>query len=152
MPNLWGGCRPVSPVPWWVRKADSICIQNISSGREEKGLAIVKKFHDYLLFGWKFQIRTNYKPLQHLFDEHHPQASARIQWWALTLSAYNYAISYKPGNEHANADSLSRLPLGGPLKDPPQPAELVFLMDTLQASPVTPQNILTVDKQRSILS
>ena len=44
------------------------------------------------------------------------------------------------GNEHANADSLSRLPLGGPLKDPPPPAELVFLMETRQASPVTPQS------------
>ena len=52
-----------------------------------------------------------------------------------------YTIAYKPGDEHANADSLSRLPLGETSKDPPQPTELVFLMDTLQSSPVTPRNI-----------
>lgn len=32
----------------------------------------------------------------------------RLQW-ALTLSAYNYMISYKPGENHANADVISRL-------------------------------------------
>jgi len=79
---------------------------------DKEGLAIVygvKKFHHYL-FGRKFQIRSDHKPLQHLFSEKRsiPQlASARIQRWALTLSAYDYTITYKPGKQHANADSLS---------------------------------------------
>lgn len=113
---------------------------------DKESLAIVygvKKFHQYL-FGWKFVIRSDHKPLQHLFSEQKPipvQASARIQRWALTLSAYNYSIAYKPGSEHANADSLSRLPLGNSPEDPPKPAELVFLMDTLHASPITPRQI-----------
>ena len=113
---------------------------------DKEGLAIifgVKKFHGYL-FGRRFEIRSDHKPLQYLFDNTKavPQlASARLQRWALILSAYNYTISYKPGAQHANADSLSRLPLPeSPVKTSP-PADIILLMDTLQASPVTAQHI-----------
>lgn len=69
---------------------------------EKEGLSIifgVKKFHDYLL-GRKFLILSDHKPLQHLFSATRPVpplASARIQRWALTLGAYDYALVYKPG-------------------------------------------------------
>ena len=113
---------------------------------DKEGLAIVfgvRKFHDFL-FGSRFTICSDHKPLQHLFSENRPippLASACIQRRALTLSAYDYSISYKPGEHHAHADSLSRLPLRDTPKETLQPAELVFLMDSLQSSPVTPQNI-----------
>ena len=70
---------------------------------DKKCLAIIfglKKFHQYLL-GRKFTIYSDHKPLQHIFAESRPiptLASACIQRWALTLSAYNY-IKYKPGKE-----------------------------------------------------
>ena len=38
-------------------------------------------------------------------------ASARLQRWALTLSAYTYTIKYKSGKQQGNADTLSRFPL-----------------------------------------
>ena len=38
-------------------------------------------------------------------------AAARLQRWALLLSAYTYDIQYKPTESHSNADGLSRLPL-----------------------------------------
>ena len=113
---------------------------------DKEGLAIVfgvKKFHDYL-FGRKFEIRSDHKPLQHIFDSQRPipaLASARIQRWALTLSAYDYSIAYKPGKELANADSLSRLPLPQTPLHTPLPGDIVLLMDTLQASPVTAQHV-----------
>ena len=50
-------------------------------------------------------------------------ASARIQRWALTLSAYDYTISYKPGKDQASADLLSRLPLAGFPNETPTPAD-----------------------------
>ena len=108
---------------------------------EKEGLAIlfgVKKFNQYLL-GRKFAILSDHKPLQHLFSPRRPVpplASARIQRWALTLGAYDYTIEYKPGPEHANADSLSRLPLPESTSATPQPAELIFLMDTLSNTPI----------------
>ena len=59
---------------------------------DKEGLAIVygvKKFHQYL-FGRSFTICSDHKALQHIFSETHPipnLASARLQRWALTLSA-----------------------------------------------------------------
>ena len=38
-------------------------------------------------------------------------AAARIQRWALTLSAYEYSIVYKEGRLNAYCEALSRLPL-----------------------------------------
>jgi len=34
-------------------------------------------------------------------------AAARMQPWALLLSAYQYEIEFKCGKQHANADGLS---------------------------------------------
>ena len=113
---------------------------------DKEGLAIifgVKKFHSYL-FGRKFEIRSDHRPLQHIFDSSRviPQlASARLQRWALILSAYDYIITYHPGVKHANADSLSRLPLPHSPSTTPQPADIVLLMETLQASPTTAKHI-----------
>ena len=64
-------------------------------------------------------------------------ASARIQRWALTLSAYSYHIEFKPGSQHSNADGLSRLPLPDVPKQVPLSGEVVLLMESLQVLPVT---------------
>lgn len=99
----------------------------------------VKRFHQYL-FGRKFTIHSDHKPLQHLLSEERavpPMASARIQRWALTLSGYDYRIAYKPGKEHANADALSRLPLPDTPTVVPVPGDTILLLETLQCSPVT---------------
>ena len=61
--------------------------------------------------------------------------------WSLILSAYDYAILYRSGEEHANSDSLSHLPLPEPPSTTPQPADTILLMETLQTSPVTAQQI-----------
>ncbi len=69
---------------------------------EKEGLAVifgVKKYHAYL-WGQEFLIESDRKPLSSLFGESKeipPLASARIQRWALTLSAYHYSIQYKAG-------------------------------------------------------
>ena len=113
---------------------------------DKEGLAIVfgvKKFHQYL-FGRRFIICSDHKPLQHIFSESRPipaMASARIQRWALTLSAYDYSIVYRPGEQHANADLLSRLPLPDTISEVPLPGETVLLMEKLQTSPITAQQI-----------
>ena len=113
---------------------------------DKEGLAIVfgvRKFHHFFL-GRKFEIRSDHKPLQHLFSESRPvppMASARIQRWALILAAYDYTISYTIGDQHANADSLSRLPLPTALNDAQPPPELILLIEALQESPVTARDI-----------
>ena len=79
---------------------------------DKEALAIifgVKRFHQYL-FGRHFEIKTDHRPLTHLFSESKgvpTMASGQIQRWALLLSAYDYTIRYKQGKLNANADALS---------------------------------------------
>lgn len=83
---------------------------------EKEGLALifgVKKFHQYL-WGRKFTLVTDHKPLLTLFGEHKSlptMAAARIQRWAIILSGYDYQIEYCASEKHGNADGLSRVPL-----------------------------------------
>ena len=102
-----GSERPVAFASRTLSKAE----RNYSQV-EKEGLACifgVKKFHSFL-FGRKFTIITDHKPLLTLFSEVRPvptQCSARIQRWSLTLSAYDYEISYRSSKAHSNADALS---------------------------------------------
>ncbi len=82
---------------------------------DKEGLAVIfgiQHFHKYL-FGRKFTICTDHRPLLSLFSKRKavPQiVSPRIQRWAVMMQAYEYIIVYKPGKEHANTDALSSLP------------------------------------------
>lgn len=114
---------------------------------DKEALAIVagvKKFHDYL-YGRHFTILSDHKPLSFLFREDKGVpllASARVQRWALTLSAYNYSIQYKPGKQLGNADALSRLPR--PITTPTHncvPADLVNLVQHLASTCICASNI-----------
>ncbi|XP_037293178.1 uncharacterized protein K02A2.6 isoform X1 [Manduca sexta] len=80
-----------------------------------EALAIIfcmRKFHQYI-YGRKFTLRTDHKPLVSIFG---PQTgiptmtASRMQRWAVILSAYNYDIEYIKTNENC-ADGLSRLPV-----------------------------------------
>ena len=124
---------------------------------EKEGLSCVfgvSRFHSFL-YGRRFTLVTDHKPLLGLFDEDRAvpaQASARIQRWALTLASYDYALRFKPTTAHANADALSRLPLPMAAMSVPMPAETVLLMETLEASPVTAADIRTWTRRDPLLS
>ena len=113
---------------------------------EREALAIVfgvKKFHPYL-FGRRFTILSDHQPLKYLLGESRAipsMASSRIQRWALTLSAYQYTMAYKPGAQHANADGLSRLPLPEVPHQVPPTGDTILLMESLQTMPITPAQI-----------
>ena len=110
---------------------------------DKEALAImygVKKFHQYV-FGRHFFIKTDHKPLTHIFSETKAtptMASGRIQRWALTLGGYDYSIQYREGKNMANADALSRLPLmTSTQQEVPQPPELVHLVEFLDSTPLS---------------
>jgi len=123
---------------------------------EKEGLAIVygiKKFHNYL-FGRKFTLCTNHKPLQSLLNESKAVptiASACIQRWALTLSMYEYTLKFKSGTTNSNTDALSRLPLPEAPTETPLPSELV-LMEHLSLGPLTATQIKTMTCKDPTLS
>ena len=129
--------HPVAFASRSLSPAEKKCAQ---LDKEELAIVFgVRHFHHYLL-GRRFTIYSDHKPLLYLFSEDKAiptMASSRIQRWALTLSAYDYDIVFKPGSQHANADVLSRLPLPDHPTSVPLPQETVLLMEVLQASPVT---------------
>ena len=117
----------------WVRQTIAYASRSLAPAEKnysqigKEGLAVVwgaKKFHQFL-FGRQFVVYSDHKPLQFLFSETKPvptMASSRIQRWALTLSAYNYQMVFRPGKNQGNADGLSRLPLAEAPEEVPTPA------------------------------
>ena len=83
---------------------------------------------------------------------HSKPSLSSIQRWALTLSAYDYHIQYKPGRDNSNADVLSRLPLPESLTSVPQPGKMILLMDTLHSSPVSATQIKTWTNNDPVLA
>ena len=76
---------------------------------EKELLAIVwatKYFRPYL-FGRKFKIVTDHKPLQWIMNIREP--NSRLTRWRLKLSEYSYTVVYKKGKNNTNADALSRI-------------------------------------------
>lgn len=76
---------------------------------EKELLAIVwsvQNFRPYL-FGRRFTIYTDHRPLQWLFNCKDP--SSKLVRWKLKLSEYDYDIKYKPGTINKVADALSRI-------------------------------------------
>lgn len=82
--------------------------QNYSTIEKEL-LAIVwatKYFRPYL-YGRKFKIYSDHKPLQWAVNLKEP--NSKLTRWRLKLSEYDYQIIYKSGKCNTNADALSRV-------------------------------------------
>lgn len=82
--------------------------QNYSTIEKEL-LAIVyavKYFRPYI-FGRRFNIITDHKPLQWLMSLKEP--NSKLIRWRLKLEEYDYVIHYKKGKLNSNADALSRV-------------------------------------------
>ena len=114
----------------------------------------VMKFNQFL-YGQKFTIQTDHKPLEELFNEKKEvpqQASPRVQRWAITLAAYEYKIAYKAGTTNANADALSRLPLSNMPESVPVPGETILLLEHLDHTPINSQHIREWTRRDPVLS
>lgn len=128
------------------------CVSRTLSPAEKKysqlgkeGLAVIfgiKRFHKYI-YGRNFTITTDHKPLITLFGETKPvpqMVSPRVQRWDGVLGAYEYCIVYRPSQQNANADALSRLPLR---ESPPagKEEEQVLMMDLMDDTSVKKEQV-----------
>ena len=112
---------------------------------DKEGLAVVfavKKFHQYL-FGRRFSIFTDHKPLLGLFGPKPTliMASLHLQRWILLLSGYEFEIKYRPGSHNSNADAMNQLLVPSKIQDPPVPGEIINLVEHLEGTPVTAKQI-----------
>ncbi|XP_038207042.1 uncharacterized protein LOC119828829 [Zerene cesonia] len=101
-----GQDRPIAFASRSLNKAE-----NNYSVTEKECLAIVfgtKVFRPYL-YGHRFTIVTDHKPLQWLFNCKDP--GSRLVRWRLKLEEFEYDIQYKKGKINVNADALSRYPV-----------------------------------------
>ena len=124
---------------------------------EKEALAIIfgiKKFHRYI-YGRKFTLITDHKPLTTILS---PKASlpalaaARIQRWAIILSAYCYEIEFCSTQEHSNADGLSRLPLETTSAFEESSTASLFNIHQIGTLPVHPEQLRLETARDHILS
>ncbi|XP_022819396.1 uncharacterized protein LOC111351609 [Spodoptera litura] len=98
--------RPIAFASRTMNKAE--CNYSVT---EKECLAILfgtKVFRPYL-YGNRFSIVTDHKPLQWLFNCKDP--GSRLIRWRLKLEEFEYDIKYKKGKINSNADALSRFPV-----------------------------------------
>jgi transposase InsO family protein len=83
---------------------------------EKEAFSIIfglKRFHQFLC-GNSFTILNDHRPLLTLLGPHcsvPAHTASRLQRWALILVSYHYKIEFQSTTAHADADSMSRLPL-----------------------------------------
>ena len=109
---------------WW-RASNCLCFLDTDECRTEvctsgeKALALilgVQHFHQYL-YECQFTLITDHMSLTTILGTYHAiptLAAARLQRWAITLSADNYKIQFQSMKEHANTDGLLHSPLNSP--------------------------------------
>ena len=150
MPN--GNERPIAYASHTLSKSERNYAQ-----LEKEALALIfgiKKFHQYL-FGRKFTLVTDHKPLMAILASKKgipPLAAARLQRWALLLTAYDYILEFRPSHEHCNVDGLSRLPLQTeePVICSTEPT--IFNISQLEALPITAPSVQQTTCKDPILS
>lgn len=87
---------------------------------EKELLAVVwalKYFRPYL-YGHKFLIYTDHRPLAWLYSLKEP--NSKLTRWRLRLQEYDFEIFYRSGKQNSNADALSRIQINT-LTSAPEP-------------------------------
>lgn len=78
--------------------------------------------------------------------------AARLQRWAIRLSAYTYEIEFRRSQEHSNTDCLSRLPMNTISTKGHTPEPALFNMYQIESLPVTGVQLAQATRTDKVLS
>ena len=121
---------------------------------EKEALSIiygVKMFPQYL-FGRKFSLETDHKPLLTILGPKSgvpTLAAAGLQRWALILASYHYDLVFRKTSKHSNADGLSRIPAD---KTGTPEERDIFHFTHVNDLPVTARDVADATKKDPVLS
>ena len=101
-----GGSERV--IAYWSRQLQK-SERNYSVIEREALAAVsaIREFYPYL-YGFHFKLITDHNPLVSL--KQLKDFGGRLTRWAMFLQQFDFEVQYRPGQEHANADVLSRRP------------------------------------------
>ena len=114
----------------------------------------VKRFQNYL-YGRPFTLVTDHRPLTTIFGSKKgipALAAARLQRWAIILSAYQYDIYFRATHAHANADGLSRLPVKDSSTEGMSSEPRLFNISQIESLPVTHKKLREATRRDVLLS
>ncbi len=89
-----------------------------------------------------FTLRTDHKPLEWLATV--SDANGRRGRWIDLLQDYNFKIVHRPGVRHANADALSRNPIGRAVDDEDFQQEIQDELHTQHGDTEMAEKVLSV--------
>lgn len=96
------------PIAYASRKLNSAERNYPAIDRELLAVVAMCKHFRHFLYGRRFTIFTDHRPLVWLFNV--KDLNSRLTKFRLKLEEYDYEIKYKPGKQNTNADALSRIP------------------------------------------
>ena len=148
-----GSNRPIA----YASKSLTSAQKNYSQ-LDREALAIVfglDKFRIYL-YGRRFTILSDHKPLQHILSPRAPTptlAAQRLQRWAIMLSGFQYDLQHVPGVRNVVADALSRLPLPEEARNIEVDEEIYNVsVKKLDGMPITAKQIRDATRADPVLS
>lgn len=72
-------------------------------------VVFVLKIWRHYLFGSRFEVFSNHKSLNYLFD--HKELNMSHRRWFEFLKDYNFCLSYDPGKSNVVVDALKKIAL-----------------------------------------
>lgn len=127
-------------IAFWSGKFNSAEQNYPVHERELLGIVSTLKKYTHILYGTKFTVYTDHKPLEHFLRQ--KSLSPRQRRWLDFLSQFNFEISYVKGTANSIADALSRVYSDEPagtirapseyVTDPGNPSRNAAILDIIQ--------------------
>ena len=100
------------PVAFFSKHLSETQQKYSTSERELLAIILACEHFKQMLYGAKFQIVTDHRPLKTLLSS--TNLSPRLSRWLSRLEMFDPEITYREGKKHGNADGLSRMAVENP--------------------------------------